>query len=114
MDLTSIAEDREFLALLDAHGYAAHDAKVCGGDFGSADRYAAAEEAVVTYLDGVLELRTVAAANVVNNALALQHERITRMESALQEIKRAAQAQFAPTATILAIADLADAGLRVT
>jgi len=111
--MTSIADDKGFLALLDAHGYAAHDAKVCGGDFGTASAYAAAEEALAAYRDHILEVRTLAA-RVVNDALALQHDRITRMASALEEIKRTAKAQFAPTATILAIVDLADAGLRVT
>lgn len=111
--MTSIADDHQFAALLDAHGAAAADARALGGDLGSAGVYAAAEEAIVAYVDCVLELRVVAAANVVNNALALQHDRITRMASALEEIKRAARATPAPRITLSVIGDLAEAGLRV-
>lgn len=89
-------------ALLDAHAAAAVDARACGGDFGSADRFAEAEHAV----EALFELQRIAAAKLVNDALALQHEKINRMESALQEIQRAAQNAWP------AIADIAAAGLK--
>lgn len=108
----SIAEDKEFQRLADAHGTAALDAGACGGDFGSAGRFAAAEGDLAAYVDGLLELRAQAAANLVNDALALQHERINRMESALQEIKRAAGHGSAINWS--AVVDLADAGLRAS
>jgi hypothetical protein len=109
--MTSIANDPEFQRLADALGTAALDAGVCGGDFGSSGRFAAAEGDLVAYIDNILELRVVAAANVVNNALALQHDRITRMDSALREIKRAA-GHGSPMAWSVVL-DLAEAGLRV-
>lgn len=109
----SIADDKEFQRLADAHGTAALDAGACGGDFRSAGRFAAAEGALVAYVDDLLELRAQASAELVNDALALQHERINRMESALQEIARAVAGRHG-NVTLLAVADLAEAGLRVT
>lgn len=101
----SIANDTAFRDLLDVLGYAAHDAKACGGEFGTAGRYAAAEEAVVAYLE-VIERRVAAAAKA-------QHERISRMQQALEEIK-CATAGRSSDITVLAVHDMAEAGLRAT
>lgn len=109
----SIADDKRFQELADAHGAAAADARALGGDLGSAGEYAAAEEALVAYVDAQLEECRAAGARLVNDALERQHEKINRMESALQEIRRAGQTcALSPGIALSAIADLADLGLK--
>lgn len=84
------------------------DEIVCAIGFSPVDEIAAVE----AHVEGLLEKQRQAAGRVVNDALALQHEKINRMESALREIERAANTARPSSVTLMAIADIAAAGLR--